>query len=117
MLQYILALLTILAFVYFLFRNPVVDTYVVFVLIALPLINTKILPLAFGFFRTFDVITIIALIFLFKEFLMINGKIQFKCYIILALLFIGFTIISGFNLFLFDFYFFFLIMDLTIGEL
>ena len=95
MLQYILALLTILVFMVLFFRKPQVGTYVLYVLTVLPLMNAKILPLNYGFVKTFDVITIVAFIFLFKEFLTFRRKIHYKTYLILGSLFCSITLISG----------------------
>lgn len=95
MLQYILALITIIVFVVLIVRKPQVETYILFVLTVLPLMDTKILPLEYGFIRTFDVVTILALLVLNKDFLILDQKIQHKTYLVLGILFCCFTIISG----------------------
>tara|TARA_R110000744_G_scaffold375905_1_gene489755 strand:- start:11829 stop:13121 length:1293 start_codon:yes stop_codon:yes gene_type:complete len=95
MLQYVIALFTILLFLVLFFLKPKIETYVMYVLVALPFIDTKILPLEFGFVRTFDLITIIAFLFLFKKFIIFTGKIKF--YFVIAVLLILITILSGLN--------------------
>lgn len=97
MLQYVLAFLTVLSFVALFIRRPNVETYILFVITVLPLINTKILPLAYGFVKTFDIISLIALLFISKEFLLVNNKITHKLYLILGVLFISITLLSGLN--------------------
>mgnify|MGYP003686037289 CR=1 FL=1 len=97
MLQYVIALFTILLFIVLFFRKPKIETYVLYVLITLPFLDTKILPLAFGFVRSFDVITLIALAFLLKEFFLFDYKIKYKVYLILGILILLFSLLSGLN--------------------
>lgn len=95
MLQYILALLTILIYLICIVRKPSVQTYVLYVILVMPLINAKILPLAYGFVKAFDVITLLTLLILSKEFLSVSYKINHKLYLIFGLLFISITFLSG----------------------
>ncbi|WP_300021574.1 O-antigen ligase family protein [uncultured Maribacter sp.] len=95
MLQYILALLTISVFVVLFIRKPQIETYVLYVILVLPLMNTKILPLAYGFVRTFDVITVLALLFLTKDLIKFYHKIQHKTYLLIGILFCCITVVSG----------------------
>lgn len=97
MLQYVLAFLTVTTFVALFIKRPNVETYILFVITLMPLMNAKILPLAYGFVKTFDVITLLALLILNKEFLLANNKIIHKLYLILGLLFITITLLSGLN--------------------
>lgn len=72
MLQYILALLTIIGFMVLIFRRPTVESYVLYILMLLPLIDSKILPLAYGFFKVFDVISLIAFILFYRDIFTFN---------------------------------------------
>ncbi|MFS4491332.1 O-antigen ligase family protein [Maribacter sp. 2308TA10-17] len=97
MLQYILALLTILTFGYFLFRKPTLETYVVFIAFALPFIDTKILPLAYGLVKVFDVITVVSLVFFFKDFISFRASQKGKIYLVLVVLFWVCLVLSKMN--------------------
>lgn len=97
MLQYVLALIVILVFLVLIVLKPKVETYVLFVLLVLPLMNLKILPLAYGFVRTFDVLAIVSLMCFSKQFLMFHGKMQYSLYLVLGMIFTIITIISGLN--------------------
>lgn len=97
MLQYIIALLSILTFGYFIFKKPTVETYVLFVAYALPFIDTKILPLAYGFLKVFDVVTVISLLLFFKEFISFKASSKGKIYSILVVLFWVFLLLSKVN--------------------
>lgn len=97
MLQYILAFLSILTFGYFIFKKPTVETYVLFVAYCLPFIDTKILPLAYGFVKVFDVVTVISLILFFKDFISFKASQKGKIYLILVVLFWIFLLLSKMN--------------------
>jgi len=97
MLQYILALFSILAFGYYVFKKPTVETYVLFVAYALPFIDTKILPLAYGFVKVFDVVSVISLLLFFKEFISFKSSKKGRTYLILVVLFWIFLLISKVN--------------------
>jgi len=97
MLQYIIAFFTVLVFLVLFFLKPKIETYVLYVLTAMPFLDTKILPLAFGFVKAFDVITIITLVFLSKEFLLINYKLKYRVYTVLGILLVLFSLLSGLN--------------------
>ncbi|WP_282117767.1 O-antigen ligase family protein [Maribacter aquivivus] len=97
MLQYVLALLTILFFMVLIFRKPTVKTYVLYILIVLPLIDSKILPLAYGFVRVFDVITLVALILFYKDIFTFNLSNNTRWgLLILTICFWTFTLLSNF---------------------
>jgi len=97
MLQYIIALLSILTFGYFIFKKPTVETYVLFVAFALPFIDTKILPLAYGFVKVFDVVTVITLVLFFKDFISFKASQKGKIYVVLVVLFWVFLLLSKLN--------------------
>ena len=97
MLQYILAFLSICTFGYFIFKRPTVETYVLFVAYTLPFIDTKILPLAYGFVKVFDVVTVISLVLLFKDFISFKASRRGKVYVILVVLFWAFLLLSKIN--------------------
>lgn len=97
MLQYILAFLSILTFGYFIFKKPTVETYVLFVACALPFIDTKILPLAYGFVKVFDVVTVISLVLFFKDFISFKASKKGKIYVVLVVLFWVFLLLSKMN--------------------
>jgi len=97
MLQYVIALIAIIVFVFLIIRKPTIETYVLFVFYSLPFINTKILPLEYGFVKTFDVVTVIALLVFLKEFLSFNKKFNNWIYVILTLLFWAITLLSKIN--------------------
>lgn len=97
MLQYILAFLSILAFGYFIFKKPTVETYVLFVAYTLPFIDTKILPLAYGFVKVFDVVTAISLVLFFKDFISFKASQKGKIYVVLVILFWVFLLLSKMN--------------------
>ena len=97
MLQYIIALITILAFGYFIFKKPTVETYVLFVAFSLPFIDTKILPLAYGLVKVFDVLTVVALVLFFKEFISFKASSKGKIYAVLVVLFWILLVLSKMN--------------------
>lgn len=97
MLQYILAFLSILTFGYFIFKRPTVETYILFVAYSLPFIDTKILPLAYGFVKVFDVVTVISLVLFFKEFISFKTSQKGKIYSVLVVLFWVFLLLSKIN--------------------
>jgi len=97
MLQYIIALITILAFGYFIFKKPTVETYVLFVAFALPFIDTKILPLAYGLVKVFDVLTAVALVLFFKDFISFKASSKGKIYVVLVVLFWILLVLSKMN--------------------
>ena len=97
MLQYILALLSILTFGYFIFKRPTVETYVLFVAYSLPFIDAKILPLAYGFVKVFDVVTVVSLVLFFKEFISFKTSQKGKTYAVLVVLFWFFLLLSKMN--------------------
>lgn len=94
MIEYIIALFTILIFLFFFIRKPNVETYIKYTLWTLPFTDTKILPLAYGFIKVFDVLAIIAFIFLFKHFITVHNQKVRMTYFVLIILFIGLTLIS-----------------------
>lgn len=94
MLQYIIALISILVFIYLIVNKPTIETYVLFVFYNLPFINTKILPLEYGFVKTFDVVTVVALLIFLKEFLTFNKKVNTWLYTTLVILFWAVTLMS-----------------------
>ncbi len=97
MLQYIIALLSILTFGYFIFKKPSVETYILFVAYSLPFIDTKILPLAYGFLKVFDVVTVISFVLFFKDFISFKASQKGKIYTILVVLFWAFLVLSKMN--------------------
>lgn len=97
MLQYIIALIGILSFGYFVFKKPTIETYVLFVTYGLCLINTKILPLEYGLVRFFDVVSIVALLLFFKEFISFKTDGKGRIYLILVVLFWFFIILGKIN--------------------
>lgn len=97
MFQFILALVVILTFGFFIFRKPSVETYVLFVTFALPFIDLKILPSAYGLIRVFDVITVFSLILFFKNFTSFKKKGRYITYVILVVLFWIFTLLGKLN--------------------
>lgn len=97
MLQYILALISILTFGYFIFKKPTVETYVLFIAFALPFIDTKILPLAYGLVKVFDVVTLISLVLFFKDFISFKASQKGKIYLVLVVLFWVFLLLSKMN--------------------
>lgn len=97
MLQYVLAFLTILGFMVLIFRKPTVETYVLYILMLLPLIDSKILPLAYGFVRVFDVITLIALILFYRDIFTFNVPEKSRWgLLILTICFWIFTLLGNF---------------------
>lgn len=97
MLQYVIALLGILAFGYFIFKKPKIETYVLFVAYGLCLIDAKILPMAYGLVRFFDVVSLIALFIFFKDFISFRIDGEGRIYLILVLLFWIFIILGKIN--------------------
>ncbi|WP_423997243.1 O-antigen ligase family protein [Maribacter sp. IgM3_T14_3] len=97
MLLYVLALLTFLIFTVLFYRKPKVETYVLFVIYALPFLDLKIIPVYLGYLRVFDAITLVGFIFLFKEFIFFSRPLKYSGYFILGLLFFILSVISGLN--------------------
>ena len=95
MLQYIIALISISVFLFLILKKPEIETYLLFVMFGLPFIDTKILPLEYGFIKTFDVITVISLIVFFKPFFHYERRGTSWGYLILILLFWILTLISN----------------------
>lgn len=95
MLQYILALLTILVFVILIIRKPQVETYVLYVMAVLPLMDTKILPLEYGFIKTFDVVSVISLILFFNSFVNFKKTNTFWGFLVLTISLWTFTLLSN----------------------
>jgi len=94
MLTYIISFLTISLFVLIFIFRPTVEVYLKYTFCAIPFINLKILPAYFGGFRAFDIISFIALIFLFKDFLVVKNNSRDYKYFVLCALFVSITIIS-----------------------
>lgn len=94
MLQYVIAFIVIIVFLCVFFMKPTVEVYIKYTLWTLPFTDAKILPLEFGFVKVFDVLALIAVIFLFKNFLTFkNGKTNMG-YLVLVLLFVVTTIVG-----------------------
>lgn len=91
MLPYILSFLSILGFGFFIVKRPTIETYILYVLFALPFVELKILPSYYGGFKAFDIISYAALLILFKEFVAIKGKGNTRFYFIFSILFIVIT--------------------------
>ncbi|CAM4196904.1 O-antigen ligase family protein [Zobellia nedashkovskayae] len=97
MLQYIIAFIGIIIFGYFIVIKPTIETYVLFVAYGLCLIDTKILPMEYGLLRFFDVVSIVALILFFKEFINFTSNGKGRIYLILVILFWLFIILGKIN--------------------
>jgi len=94
MLTYIISFLTISLFVLIFVFRPTVETYLKFVFYAIPFINLKILPAYFGGFRAFDIISFLAFLVLFKNFILVDKRKKNFGYIVLCILFLGLTVLS-----------------------
>ena len=97
MLQYIIALLSILSFIVLILRKPKIETYLVYAFFILPFVDTKILPLAYGFVKTFDVITVLSLIIFFKQFISFKRSNEYWGLLVLVMLLWIITIVSNAN--------------------
>ncbi len=97
MLQYVIALVSILTFIVLIFKKPTVETYVLFVVSALPFIDTKILPLDYGFVKVYDVVSVLSVVIFFKEFISFKPSGKGKIYVILVILFWVFLLLSKMN--------------------
>lgn len=94
MLPYILSFLTILGFVALVFFRPTVETYVLYALFTIPFVDLKIVPSYYGGFKAFDIISYLALIILFNDFIAIKGRFRDSFYFLLSILFIFITILG-----------------------
>lgn len=94
MIPYILSFLSIVSFVFLLFRKPKAETYLLFVLFAIPFMELKIVPSYYGGFKAFDIISYLALFFLFNDFLTVRDRLKNSFYLILSLLFIVITVLG-----------------------
>lgn len=97
MLEYIFAFFTILIYMVLIIRKPKVETVVLYVLTVLPLMNTKILPLAYGFVKTFDVITVMSFVIFFKQFFTFEKSSTSWSLLTLTILFWILTLLSSIN--------------------
>ncbi|WP_405410910.1 O-antigen ligase family protein [Maribacter sp. Asnod1-A12] len=97
MLQYIIAFVIILLFLFFFIKKPTVETYVKFTILSLPFTDTKLLPLEYGFVKVFDILALTAFIFLFKEFLTLKNKRTNMTYLVMVVIFISITLFGKFS--------------------
>lgn len=93
---YILPVVTLIAFfLYIFFKGNSVQSYLVFVMLFMPVMNLKVTKEALGGWKTFDIIMYLCLITLLKDFLNIDRKNRTNFYFLLFLLFAIIIVISG----------------------
>lgn len=78
MLTQVLPILTMLGFFWYFHRKPSLQRYLVYVLTTLPFMDVKVVPEVYGGFRTFDLITLYAIVFNLRDFTRINSSGTFK---------------------------------------
>jgi len=87
MFEKLIFLLPVLTFLLFIvniaYKGNSVQSCLLFILSLLPLMDLKILPEAWGGFKTFDAISLYCLVFLFKDFTTVNLKNKNNFYFLL----------------------------------
>lgn len=93
---FILPVITLLLFALnVVIKGNTVESYLLFILLFLPLMDLKITKEAWGGFKTFDAINYYALLFLFRDFTNIDLKNRTNFYFSLFVLFITIMLLSG----------------------
>jgi O-antigen ligase len=93
---FILPVITLLLFgLNVVLKGNSVESYLLFILVCLPLMDLKITKEAWGGFKTFDAIGYYGLLFLFKDFTDIDLKNRTNFYFLLFVLFMIIMLLSG----------------------